>query len=376
MMALRDTWGAMRPVVLGGAFTCMCVMPCEAQVGPISGDGLGWQAVEVFRLGGLAAPPEEEFTNQLLSLSLGPNDQLYVLDLFGGRIQVFSARDGRYVRTVARPGRGPGEILDATALGWDGEGRLWVKEPFARRFSVFDSTGAFIRTVPRPDAAVPRRTGRVAFDGAGRLVEMASRDSGPFVRVVDPTTGKLIEEYEALPPLPIPASVPRVLVGLPEAVVEAIRRFQPRLVWDWTPEGGVWFARPDEYRLVEVDRRGDTLTIVEGPAKRRDFTGREKVVVAQARHHLRAGDSFLSPPQLQSIIRLPGGHLLVQRPGEMNDPGQMFDIFSPGGEYLGEVAMPLPVWPQSGVAAQGDRLFVVGRGDYDVPIVLAVSLHR
>jgi hypothetical protein len=60
----------------------------------------------------------------------------------------------------------------------------------------------------------------------------------------------------------------------------------------------------------------------------------------------------------------------------MNEPGSLFDIFDPGGGYLGELELPLPVWPRSGVAARGDRLFVVGRGEYDVPIILALSLRR
>ena len=247
-----------------------CLISLLVGVAPAEGqDASGWQAIELYRLGGVDAPPEEEFTNQLLSLSLGPNDQLFVLDLSSSRIQVFSAANGEYVRTIARAGRGPGEILDATGLGWDRDDQLWVKEPFARRYSVFDSTGTFIRTVPSPWSPVPSRTGRVDFDEEGRLVETAIEDSGPFLRVLDPTSGELIDEYSVLPASQRHPALPSSIVGVPDNVVQAVRRFQPRVIWDWLPDGRVWFAHQDDYRLFASETRWRLWKELRGPGSSR-----------------------------------------------------------------------------------------------------------
>lgn len=347
-----------------------------ATPGPLASQGSGPQVEELFRLGGVDAPPEEQFSSQLLSLSLGRNDQLLVLDAVAARIQVFSAVDGRHVRTIARSGQGPGEIGPGIAVGWDAAHHLWISDPANHRFSVFDSTGTFVRTVPRPPSDYPRRTGRLEFDREGRLVETALRGSRPYLRVIDPVTGEVVTEYAALPfEAPAAAMDQRAFLGLPKELRETVTRFQPWLAWDWEPTGEVWFSREDEYRVIVINATGDTLRMMDGPT-RREFTPAEEDLVRQVRHRAGSDGIHLAPAQVQSMIRLDDGRLLVQRPEEMNEPGRVFDILSRSGDKLGEITLPLSIWPQAGVATGGDHLFVVGRGPLDVPVVLGLLLER
>lgn len=361
-----------RGVVRAGALSAIVALV------PGPGTGVGAQQAEhryevreFLRLGGLHAGAEEEFTDGQLSLSLAPNDQLFVLDLQARLIHVFGV-DGGFVRTVAGPGRGPGEIDGATALGWDRERRLWVMEPFGRRYSVFDSVGAFLHTVPRRRGSVPRLTGRIEADGEGRLVEM-STEGGTSIAVVDPETGEVIEAHAPLlrqdgaTDLPLP-------ILLPEAVQLALRHLRDRRVWDWSVDGRTWAAWSHEGRIVELGPEGDTLRVFDHPDRDVRTTAEERSLMDQAHHHLRSGELELAPQVAQSVIRLGSGRLLLQRAEPMNAPGRTFEVFEADGTFAGTVELPLPVTPYASPAVRGDSLFVVGVGQYDVPVVLGLEL--
>ena len=65
-----------------------------------------------------------------------------------------------------------------TAMAWDGRDRLWVADGLRGRYHVFDSTGAFEKTVPRPVRAVKRRQHPLLWESAGVLVDETVTISG------------------------------------------------------------------------------------------------------------------------------------------------------------------------------------------------------
>ena len=330
------------------------------------------QMHELFRIGGIEAPPAEEFTNELLSLSVGPHDQLFVLDFATSRIEVFSAIDGRHIRTISRQGRGPGEISEATALGWDEGSMLWDSEPFQGRFSQFDSAGNFIKTIPRNSRGTSSRTGKLQFDTRGRLVEVGA-GKGPTFLAFSPESGEVLESWKTIPRVPPLPGMPPIMRMLPEAALEAYYALDPRSIWDWTPDGTVWAARTDQYRILEIAPDGDTVKVVEGPSER-EMTSAEETAADLLRRASSSGSLELAAPQIQSIMRLEDGRLLVQIAGELNAPAREFDVFAPDGDYLGRVQSPLGISRLASPVTSGDRLYLVGVGEFDVPVVLALSL--
>jgi hypothetical protein len=328
---------------------------------------------EVFRLGGLDASPVEEFTNDLLSLSVGPNDQLFVLDFMGHRIEVFSAQDGRHVRTISRSGRGPGEITEATALGWDRSNNLWVSEPFVGRFSQFDSTGNFIQTVRRDSRGTASRTGKLQFDQSGRLIEVGA-NNGPTFLAFSADSGEVLESWKTIPEVPRLQGMPPVLRMLPEPARNAYYALDPRAIWDWAADGTVWMARSDRYRILEIAPDGDTVRVFLGPPER-DMASSEEEAVSLLERVSRSSDLTILPPQIQGIVRLDDGHVVVQVAGELNAPGRLLDVFEPDGRYIGRAEAPIGISRLSSHASDGNRLYLVGLGEFDVPVVVAVSLE-
>ena len=61
------------------------------------------------------------------------------------RIQVFT-HDGKFVRTFAEKGVGPGQLLRAHGLAFDSQQRLYVVDVDAMRVNVYEHSGAFVRS--------------------------------------------------------------------------------------------------------------------------------------------------------------------------------------------------------------------------------------
>lgn len=64
---------------------------------------------------------------------------------FGPRIQVFS-NDGKFLRTFAEKGTGPGEILRVHGLGFDSHGRLFTVDVDNMRVNIYTHEGEFVKS--------------------------------------------------------------------------------------------------------------------------------------------------------------------------------------------------------------------------------------
>ena len=71
-------------------------------------------------------------------IAIGPGDTLYVADSCNHRIQVFT-REGKWLRTHGRPGRGAGEFSYPYDVRVDSQGRQFVCEFGNSRIQVFDA---------------------------------------------------------------------------------------------------------------------------------------------------------------------------------------------------------------------------------------------
>ncbi|MEX2284255.1 MAG: 6-bladed beta-propeller [Gemmatimonadota bacterium] len=71
-------------------------------------------------------------------------DNLYVLDGNNYRVLVFDAT-GKYVRTISRPGQGPGELMAPTGMTVMTDGTIVVSDGSRRAYSLFNSDGSFAR---------------------------------------------------------------------------------------------------------------------------------------------------------------------------------------------------------------------------------------
>ena len=136
-----------------------------------------WRLQEDLRVGSVDSPGPENF-GRIASIAIDRQGRFWVLDGQASELRLFSA-SGEYVRTVGRPGGGPGEFRRPFRVDEGPDANIWVLDPQNARVSVFDSTGAYLRGLRVPGSLVP---GQGGFDGAGYYY--ASRaEYGPEFRV-------------------------------------------------------------------------------------------------------------------------------------------------------------------------------------------------
>jgi len=339
--------------------------------------GEEWVVEEVFRLGGRPAPQEERFSNFLLSVSLGPQGEILVLDQQASRVTVFSG-EGAFIREIGGPGRGPGEFVRPSALGWDGAYRLWVAEAFNGRYSVFDSVGDFLKTEPRELRAVARfQHPLVSFNGATLIDEGASSAGVLFVRV--DTAGEVIDTLAPLPFPKIPSNVSNlILLPKHDAMKEVSRYYFSRLIWCLSPDGTTWSATTGEMKLIQRAPNGDTLRVVETTHRAIPLSEEDNRTISEglAQMGLSRNGLTLVRPVLQAIHVLDDGHILVQVVEAVGEDSDLFDVFDPMGRYLGSIRTGFAISPKGIPAIRGDTIIAVSLGEYDVPYVVRATIRR
>lgn len=332
--------------------------------------GRGWTIREEFRIGAPDGPEEELFSGPRTSVRLGPHGQIVVLDAVARVLRVFDGQ-GHFVRNIGRPGPGPGELMSALAMAWDRQNRLWIAESFNGRYSVFDSSGVFIKTVPRPLQGAAGRQ-YLVFDAPDSFID---EGSGLVLARVD-TAGTFRDTLAPLPrwsggdlgiPFPMPSGFDTSVLG-----------YLPRVVWTVAPDGTIWFAQSGELRLVQRTPLGDTLRIIDTQHRngRLDRSLERTVHREFAEVGVDPSKYELVWPMVQAIHVLDDGHVLVQIMTEPGRDGNTIDVFDPDGRFLGTLDSPIRINRLGTPALVGDTIVSVVLGDLDVPYVVRATIHR
>lgn len=329
-----------------------------------------WHDVEHFRIGA-ADGAEELLFGTLIRTALSPAGHIVVLDPQSAEVRVFDGRGG-FIRSFGRRGEGPGELLNPTAIAWDGEGRLWIANAFNGRYTVFDSIGEPIRTVPRPLLGFPGRH-RLVFLDHGSFVDVGAAAARRVPIVIVDTTGAIRDSAAIQLPQTGVTGQP-----LPQGFDGRVLAYLPSLVWTIAPDGTVWLADSDRLRLINRSIRGDTLRVIEAAHRRGlalDRATRQRIEREFAKLQ-GPPPSELVRPIIRSVEILTDGHVLVEIIEEVGRPSDLFDIFDPEGRYLGELRLGFPL-ARAGVSSfVGDTIIGVTTGELDVPYVVRAEIQR
>jgi hypothetical protein len=98
---------------------------------------------EELTIGKPGSPPENIFS-EIRQLAVDGRENIYVLDSKESQVKVF-AREGKYLRTIGRPGQGPGELDNPRSISISGD-EIMVTEA-SRRLSFFSLAGSYLRTL-------------------------------------------------------------------------------------------------------------------------------------------------------------------------------------------------------------------------------------
>ncbi|MYA42521.1 MAG: 6-bladed beta-propeller [Gemmatimonadetes bacterium] len=344
-------------------------------------EGEQWQVVEEFRVGSVRDGADEAVTApRNNSVTLGPNGQIFVLEYRAARVLVFS-EDGEFVRSFGGSGEGPGEFRGPHALAWDGVDRLWVADGLNGRYHVFDSTGTFQWSVPRPVRAVNRIQHPLVVDGVGTLIDESATARGLpmvlFVRV--DTMGHVVDTMAVLPKPELSGGFRNVIVRPSQESLRFIgNHYIPRLRWSLAPDGTVWSASTGRLRLVQTDSSGDTIRIVETSHRESTFDRADRKAIADglAEGGISRQDVELVRPLVNELYVMDDGHILVGIIEEVGEDPSLVDVFSPDGHFLGSVDLGFGLPRRNVPALVGDTIVAVTPGLLDVPFLVRATIVR
>lgn len=82
----------------------------------------------------------------IAGIDVDDEGKVYILDYKACNIRIFSP-DGRYLKTIGRRGKGPGEFENPVALSLNKKGGFVVGESMPPRLTFFDSDGTYLKNV-------------------------------------------------------------------------------------------------------------------------------------------------------------------------------------------------------------------------------------
>jgi hypothetical protein len=337
----------------------------------------GWSLQPSARVGGPDATEQEQLFT-VTSVAEDPEGRFYVANYGDKRILVFDST-GAWQRTIGRGGKGPGEFTAPRAVAMAGTDGLYVLDPGNGRLSRFRrSDGAFLGDAALPDNAGLAADMRVAPEG-GAAVEFRPRPSSgvntpAYIARVDTLTGA-VDMAGALRLDSVPRFQLRDKKGGRTTVRTMDVPFSPRPVWALERGGGVLFGTGAQF-VVSRARGAERREAFRGQGEAQPVTraDRDRYFSEPARAALRDNDDFVLPatkPFYTDLKVDPDGRIWINVPAA--HAGERWQVRDPDGSVLGEVSLPAR---QRLMSVGRTALYVVARDETDVETLERLRIVR
>ncbi|MCX6560789.1 MAG: 6-bladed beta-propeller [Candidatus Aminicenantes bacterium] len=348
---------AMLPLVLSLALCLPVPLPAQSQADLVKTGRV--QLVAEARVSDDGLPEGVLFQNPRC-LAVDAKGNVYVSDMDANHIKVFGP-DGKFRAVIGRAGQGPGEMQGPTHLVVSGD-KLVVWEVMNRRFSILGLDGKFIKIAP------------AVHGGMGELQALHVLADGRFVAVVerglpDNFQGRLPDERDEAVVLLSAELAPvstiferkirnRAWTRHPETngLIQIGFPYHPGLRADVSPDGTIAAGTAQAYEIELLDPDKGSKAVIKrafqpiklenrdkeahfGQFRMNVFAEGRKSVVFKAPDYVRQFTEFPDAlPPYRGMIYDGRGRLWVQLfTGDRAN--NVFDVFSPKGEYLNRVVL-------------------------------------
>jgi hypothetical protein len=368
-----------RLIIVMAACLAACGGDGTADAGGAWQPGQEWRLTAQTTIGSPDGEGPDTFA-QIVDVELDAMGRVWVADGQQHQIRVFDSA-GAHVRTIGRKGGGPEEFRGIAGMDWAADGTLWVLDGGNMRFAVYDTAGRFI-TTHRRDVNITVTPWPLGFDSRGNLYDRASVTShdDKEVRVVRFGPGLQPRDTFRVPTFEAPVFEVVREQGGNRSISQVNVPFSPDQQWRIDPEGFVWVAVTDRYRLTRFRFDGTVDRIVERPAQTQPVTaGQRQKILDTYRGFQRSGgqiDESRIPkthPVIMYFFVADDGHLWVV---PYRGPGPVIDVFGPDSRYLGEVAFPARLHPSPAPAFRGDRMAGVVMDQDGVQSVMLLRIEK
>ena len=356
-----------------------------------------WTLEEELRIGTVEGDPNLMF-GTVGMIGVDSEGNLYVMDSQAQRVQVFSA-GGEFLRTIGRPGAGPGELGAGVVFCMVATGDILTIPDLAnQRINWFGADGEVLPSSPLTfENGIPALF-RATDDGViayqVRPFPMPGQTTPPdsldtiLMLDADGTPGDTVMRFKSGETVTMRGGAPRFTF------------YSPEPAWDVTDDERVLFGVSDSYRFG-VYSNGEPERIISKPFERQPVTENDQQAVisfmeqrfieqglpqeamAQLRSIMGFGEFM---PAFSSILSGPQGTIWVQHIQSAGDLSEEeladfditqdagapeWDVFDADGRYLGEVTMPPRFTPRG---FHGNKMYGVWRDELDVQYVTRMRI--
>ena len=348
---------------------------------PLWGPEEGWKIVEEMRFG---AGADSVLFASILSLDMDTQGRLYVLDSYTQQIHIFDS-SGAFVRTVGSAGSGPGEFENAIAVDVSEAGEIWVMEMQLGKLTILDTDGNYLRTERVNTTGWDHRPYPGGFDPMGHYNAMSL-----CYDYEEEDTKTMLARFDQ-------SFTPIDTIAIPESPVEIDRfvrntedggrysmpiPFQGSFEWVFSANGNLWTLYTGTYELIEITAGGTPLRRVTKEFEPLPVTSADWDEVQGRFNWFRDQGGTIdetriprNKPVVENFFRDDEGNLWVMH-NEAGDSGSLFDIFNAEGQFLGEVGLPFNLEIHSGVIVQDGLLFGVTEDEEGGQMVVRVRIQK
>jgi 6-bladed beta-propeller len=340
-----------------------------------------WDIAEELRIGGAETGPSS--LSDVRGLAVDAAGRIFVLDFQAQQIQLFDST-GAYLRSIGRHGAGPGEFSNANGMLRAPDGRLWINDPLNNRFTVLDPEGKLLISHPVRTSGYGYRWD-AWFSAAGVLHELVlvRQDTSWVPRIR--RFGAADLGADTLPQYPCgstPDEVAGMLYRTPRGLMQV--PYAPSGHSAVDPQGYLWCSAARGYHIVKVRlERPETTAVISGTRPPVPLNAAERDSArTQVRDFYRktgGADPDLSripavKPALLALDVDDAGRLWA-RAGTA-EAGTVFDVYDARGGPVAEAHAPFAISAFRPIIFRGDRLYTIVTDADGVPFVIRARISR
>jgi hypothetical protein len=279
---------------------------------------------------GEAEGQEEYMFQGVYSVAISDIDDIYVLDYRAQHVKVFNNK-GEYLRTIGRPGQGPGELFLPRSLIFTSQDEVVVGN--MNNITYFTPEGTYIKSIPLTRGSIST----VKIDGDGNIFGFGVvRDKGVYELKKFDTE---LNELHSLGTSPLPS-------------VE-FRRTRKRNVfftllrWDIINSNQIVSGYPEEgYIINTYDSSGNLVRKIEKEYTRIEITDQDfEEEIAEYPPAMKEGATAPKHfPPFQTLFADDEGRVYVLTHKRTADRRYYYDVFDADGRYI--LKVPLKARPR------------------------------
>lgn len=340
-----------------------------------------WRLVEDLRIGRLTGEGPDVF-GSARGIIPDPSGRIWVMDSQAHELRQFDV-DGTHIRTVGGQGDGPGEFGFNPCMAAGPNDEIWVEA--GGRWQWFDTAGTLLGGHPVTRSLGCGGQGRrddqyFAFTQSGRPGE--ERQS--FLQLIERTPEGDLAIVDSVPVFMPEWEVPRAIWTRPDGSprISLYVPFAHRPVRRFGPDGTIYYAAADAYRVTRTTLELDTLVVFERTATAAEISPavRDSAIRALRRDGVGMPDDFDRddvPTTYRWVEQVHAddlGTMWVQRRDGSGEP--TFDVFDRDGWFLGTVAAP-PEFESMFVArVTEDHVYMSYSDEFDVDYVVRYRIAK